>query len=77
MCMNRSGTAGTNYEVLNQQFQHQVEEPEREANQHYKPSPSVSHSETDSPLERGIMNNCNLVLGAGKPDLVMALTTVE
>ncbi|XP_058046256.1 integral membrane protein GPR155 isoform X2 [Ahaetulla prasina] len=52
MCMNRSGTAGTNYEVLNQQFQHQVEEPEREANQHYKTSPSVSHSETDSPLER-------------------------
>uniref|UniRef100_A0A8C6V3V8 G protein-coupled receptor 155 n=1 Tax=Naja naja TaxID=35670 RepID=A0A8C6V3V8_NAJNA len=52
MCMNRSGTAGTNYEVLNQQFQHQVEEPEREANQHYKPSSSVSCSETDSPTER-------------------------
>ncbi|XP_039195234.1 integral membrane protein GPR155 isoform X2 [Crotalus tigris] len=52
MCMNRSGIAGMNYEVLNQQFQHQVEEPEREVNQHYKPSPTVSHSETDSPLER-------------------------
>ncbi|ETE59605.1 Integral membrane protein, partial [Ophiophagus hannah] len=35
-----------------QQFQHQVEESEREVNQHYKPSSSVSHSETDSPTER-------------------------